>query len=127
MRQFLRDFSITLARLKLHQGVIVKIQQAEKVFFLFIAMNQPGYNWWIVALCGLLAIAVAGIAVLFPAITPAFLIALFAVSGLPEGLFLIVSGIRTRIEGICWWTLVVQEITGMEVATGLPRPAGAGQ
>jgi uncharacterized membrane protein HdeD (DUF308 family) len=51
-------------------------------------MNQLSYNWWTVALRGVLALAVGLIAFFFPGITLAFVIALFGCFALLEGVFL---------------------------------------
>ena len=73
-------------------------------------MNQLTYNWWTVALRGVLAIVVGLIAFFFPGVTLAFLIALFGSFALFEGVFLIISGIRSRRENQRWWALIIQGI-----------------
>ena len=76
-------------------------------------MNQLAYNWWTVALRGVLAIVVGLLAFFFPDITLAVLIALFGVFALLEGAFLIISGIRFRHEQKRWWVLILQGIIGI--------------
>jgi uncharacterized membrane protein HdeD (DUF308 family) len=73
-------------------------------------MNQLTYNWWTVALRGVLTIVVGLIAFFFPGVTLAFVIALFGVFALFEGAFLIISGIRNRRENRRWWALIIQGI-----------------
>lgn len=73
-------------------------------------MNQLAYNWWTVALRGVLAIVVGLLAFFFPGITLAVLIALFGAFALLEGVFLIISGIRSRHEQKRWWVLILQGI-----------------
>lgn len=50
------------------------------------------------------------IAFFFPSITLVVLIALFAVFALLEGIFLLISGIRSRKEKSRWWVLILQGI-----------------
>lgn len=76
-------------------------------------MNQLTYNWLTVALRGVLAIVVGLIAIFFPQITLTVLIALFAAFALLEGLFLIISGIRSRNEHERWWVLIIQGLLGL--------------
>jgi uncharacterized membrane protein HdeD (DUF308 family) len=73
-------------------------------------MNQLTYNWWTVALRGVLAIVVGLIAFFFPGVTLAFVIALFGAFALFEGVFLILSGIRNRRENARWWMLLIQGV-----------------
>lgn len=73
-------------------------------------MNQLAYNWWTVALRGVLSIVVGLLAFFFPDITLAVVIILFGVFALLEGVFLIVSGVRSRREHGRWWTLILQGI-----------------
>jgi uncharacterized membrane protein HdeD (DUF308 family) len=73
-------------------------------------MNQLTYNWWTVALRGVLAIVVGLIAFFFPGVTLTFVIALFGAFALLEGAFLILSGIRNRRENARWWVLIMQGI-----------------
>jgi uncharacterized membrane protein HdeD (DUF308 family) len=73
-------------------------------------MNQLAYNWWTVALRGVLAIVVGLLAFFFPGITLAVLIALFGAFALLEGVFLIISGIRSRHDQKRWWVLILQGI-----------------
>jgi len=76
-------------------------------------MNQLTYNWWTVALRGVLAIIVGLLAFIFPGITLAVVIALFGVFALLEGAFLILSGIRSRREQKRWWLLIIQGIISL--------------
>ena len=73
-------------------------------------MNQLAFNWWTVALRGVLAIVVGLLAFFFPGITLAVLVALFGAFALLEGVFLIISGIRSRHEQKRWWVLILQGI-----------------
>lgn len=73
-------------------------------------MNQLSYNWWTVALRGVLAIAVGLIAFFFPGVTLVVLISLFAAFCLLEGAFLLISGIRSRKELSRWWVLILQGV-----------------
>jgi uncharacterized membrane protein HdeD (DUF308 family) len=71
-------------------------------------MNQLTYNWWMVALRGVLAIVVGLLAFFFPGITLAVIIALFGVFVLLEGALLIISGIRSRRDQKRWWVIILQ-------------------
>ena len=76
-------------------------------------MNQLAYNWWTVALRGVLAIVVGLITLFFPSVTLAVVIALFGIFALFEGAFLIISGIRSRREYKRWWVVIVQGLVSM--------------
>jgi uncharacterized membrane protein HdeD (DUF308 family) len=71
-------------------------------------INQLAYNWWTVALRGLLAVVVGIISFFFPEVTLVVLVALFASFALLEGVFLLIAGIRTRKENDRWWILILQ-------------------
>jgi uncharacterized membrane protein HdeD (DUF308 family) len=76
-------------------------------------MNDLAYNWWAVALRGVLAVCLGLIAIFFPGITLAVLIAMFGAFALLEGAFLIVSGIRTRRAHRRWWVLILQGLISL--------------
>jgi uncharacterized membrane protein HdeD (DUF308 family) len=76
-------------------------------------MNQLSYNWWAVALRGVLALVVGLSAFLFPGITLAVIIALFGTFVLLDGIFLMISGIRSRKEDKSWGVLILQGIIGI--------------
>lgn len=78
-------------------------------------MNLLAYNWWTVALRGLLAVVIGLIAFVFPGLTLRVLVFMFGAFTLTEGVFLLVSGVRSRREHRRWLALILQGILGILV------------
>lgn len=79
-------------------------------------MDQLSYNWWTVALRGMLAVGIGLIALFFPSITLIILILLFGAFALVDGVLLLIAGIRSRKENERWWALILLGILSMAVA-----------
>jgi uncharacterized membrane protein HdeD (DUF308 family) len=77
-------------------------------------METLAHNWWVVLLRGLAAIAFGLIALAVPGITLAFLVIVFAVYALTDGVLAIVSAVRHRAADR-WWMLLLEGIAGLAV------------
>jgi uncharacterized membrane protein HdeD (DUF308 family) len=71
-------------------------------------MNQLAYNWWTVALRGVLGILLGLIAFFFPGVTLGVLVVLFGSFAILEGIFRLVAGIRSRKKNQRWAALILQ-------------------
>ena len=74
-------------------------------------------NWWAVAVRGFLALGLGIVAWMRPGLTLAFLILLFGVYVLDDGIFAIVAAVRASRRNEVWWPVAIEGVFG--VAVGL--------
>jgi uncharacterized membrane protein HdeD (DUF308 family) len=74
-------------------------------------------NWWAIAVRGFLALGLGIVAWMRPGLTLSFLILLFAVYVLDDGIFAIVAAVRASRRNEVWWPVAVEGVFG--VAVGL--------
>lgn len=72
-------------------------------------------NWWAVALRGVLSLGFGVAAVVWPHLTVAILLLLFGTYALYDGVFGIISAVRTRRRQERWWPLAVEGALGILV------------
>lgn len=70
-------------------------------------------NWWIIAVRGLFTIIFGGMTLLWPGLTLRVLIVLFGSYALVNGIFTVISGLRSRGENQRWWVVLLQGIAGI--------------
>jgi uncharacterized membrane protein HdeD (DUF308 family) len=63
-------------------------------------------KWWVLLLTGLAFIALGVIAMMWPKVPLAWLVAIFAVFSLIDGAASIMLGIRGERDGTVWWTMI---------------------
>lgn len=73
-------------------------------------------NWWALALRGVVAIVIGLVAFLWPGITLAALVLLFAAYMLVDGVFAIIAGVRAAAHHERWWPFVIEGI--LDLAAG---------
>ncbi len=81
-------------------------------------------RWWVMMLRGLAAIALGVIAMAMPGMTLLFLVSLFAVFSIIDGVFGIVLGFRGEADGTVWWTMVLLGL--LSLAAGIVAIAWPG-
>ena len=64
-------------------------------------------SWWILALRGVLAVALGVLVLALPGVTLLTLIGLFAVYALLTGIVALAGALRNRSHGADWWWLLV--------------------
>jgi uncharacterized membrane protein HdeD (DUF308 family) len=72
-------------------------------------------NWWAVAVRGLISLAFGVAATLWPHITLAILLILFGTYALYDGVFAVVSAVRSRRRNERWWPVAFEGIAGVVV------------
>ena len=70
-------------------------------------------NWWVILLRGLFAIAFGIMAFVWPGLTLAALIILFAVYAIVDGVLAIIEGVSGAAPEGRWWTLVLWGLLGI--------------
>ena len=73
-------------------------------------------NWWALALRGAIAILFGIFALLWPGISVAALVLLFAVFAFADGVFAIVAGVRGIRRDERWWAFLLEGFLGIAVA-----------
>ena len=71
--------------------------------------------WWVLALRGLMAIVFGILALLWPQITLLTLIYLFGAYVLLDGIFAVITGIRSYGENERWWAVLLEGLLGIAV------------
>lgn len=69
--------------------------------------------WWVLALRGLIAIVFGILALIWPALTLLTLIYLFGAYVLVDGIFAVITGIRSYGENERWWAALLEGIAGI--------------
>ena len=69
--------------------------------------------WWVLALRGLMAIVFGILALIWPSLTLLSLIYLFGAYVLVDGIFAIITGIRSYGERERWWVALLEGIVGV--------------
>lgn len=82
-----------------------------------LVLEQLARNWWVFLLRGLAAVVFGVLAFVWPGITLAALIILFAVWALFDGVFALISSVGAAEAHEPWWPLVFMGLLG--VAAGL--------
>lgn len=72
-------------------------------------------NWWVLALRGVLAIIFGILAFVWPSITLLTLIYLFGAYVLVDGIFAVISGIRSHGQNERWWAALLEGVLGIIV------------
>jgi uncharacterized membrane protein HdeD (DUF308 family) len=74
-------------------------------------------RWWVMMLRGVAAIILGFLAMAMPEITLLWLVALFAVFSIIDGVFGLVLGFRGESDGTVWWTMVI--LGALAIAAGI--------
>ena len=74
-------------------------------------------SWWMLAVRGVIAIAFGVLAIMFPALTPGWLVALFAAFSLLSGAIWIFGATRNRKTDEQWWVLLLFGLASMGAGT----------
>lgn len=74
-------------------------------------------SWWMLALRGMIAIAFGVLAILFPALTLGWLVALFAAFALLSGAVWIFGAARNRKTDEQWWVLLLLGLVSVGAGT----------
>lgn len=72
-----------------------------------------GKNWWLVLLRGIAAVVFGLTALLIPRLTLLFLVILFGVYLLLDGILAVITGIRNRRHTAQWWVLLLEGLLGL--------------
>jgi uncharacterized membrane protein HdeD (DUF308 family) len=81
-------------------------------------MNLPmplPRNWWAVVVRGLLAVGFCVVALMMPRLTLALLLVMFGTYALYDGVFAVISAVRTRRRQERWWPLALEGFFGVVV------------
>lgn len=76
-------------------------------------------NWWALALRGLFAVLFSISAFVWPGMALAFLIALFGIYALLDGILALVAGYWAAEAHLRWWPLVLSGLAGIAVGVDL--------
>jgi uncharacterized membrane protein HdeD (DUF308 family) len=66
-----------------------------------------GRNWWLLALSGIIAVLFGIIAIVYPSMTLAILIALFGAYAVIDGILYVVAAIRHHADDRQWWLMLL--------------------
>jgi len=82
------------------------------------------WNWWLIALRGLVAVLFGAAAYAWPGLTLLALVAIFGAYALVDGVAAIVAAVKGAGSGSRWWVLLVEGVIG--VAAGVWTLAAPG-
>jgi len=72
-------------------------------------------NWWALALRGLVAVLFGIMAFAWPGITLAALVLLYGAFALADGILAVAAAVVGRTQGMPWWALLLEGVTGIAV------------
>jgi uncharacterized membrane protein HdeD (DUF308 family) len=70
-------------------------------------------NWWALVLRGLLAVLFGIMAFAWPGITLGALVLVYGAYALADGIFAIYAALAGRTQGLPWWALLFEGVTGI--------------
>jgi uncharacterized membrane protein HdeD (DUF308 family) len=92
-----------------------------------LTMSLPR-NWWAVVVRGLLALGFGVAARMMPRLTLAVLLVMFGTYALYDGVFAVISAVRTRRRQERWWPLALEGFFGVVVGLiAILAPVAASQ
>jgi uncharacterized membrane protein HdeD (DUF308 family) len=74
-------------------------------------------RWWVLMVRGLAAIALGVCAIVFPGVTLVWLVIMFGIFSIVDGVAALVLGFRGEADGTVWWTMVVLGL--LAIAAGI--------
>ncbi|HEX3599250.1 MAG TPA: DUF308 domain-containing protein [Lacipirellulaceae bacterium] len=81
-------------------------------------------RWWVLMVRGLAAIALGVCAIVFPGVTLVWLVLMFGIFSIVDGVAALILGFRGEADGTVWWTMVTLGL--LAIAAGIAAFAWPG-